>query len=188
MHSVDYNKIANAYARHRAPSSFVIDELLRGWTGSPESSVLEVGCGTGAHLLALIKMSGHTGWGIDPSTEMMHHASRDVNAHFVTGIAEQLPFEDRSFGLVFSVNVIHHMESAQSYFQEALRVLRIGGVICTVTDSKRIIKNRRPLSYYWPGTVRADLKRYPPISLLRQQMIEVGFVNLEEHKSKDGLR
>jgi hypothetical protein len=50
-----------------------------------------------------------------------------------------------------------------------------------VTDSEEIIRKRRPLAEYWPETIEADLARYPPVALLRQQMAETGFVDLEEH-------
>ena len=174
MQDLDYSKMAGTYARHRAASSFVLDELRRGWAAHPESKVLEVGCGTGAHLRALVETTGCLGWGIDPSHEMIRRASDDDTVHFLEGRAGDLPFEDGCFDLVFSVNVVHHMKGTMDHFREALRVLEPDGVVCTVTDSEEVIRRRKPLAQYWPGTVEADLKRYPTIALLRQQMTAVG--------------
>lgn len=182
MQDLDYNRMADTYARHRVASSLVLNELQRGWVACPQSKVLEVGCGTGSHLRALVKATDCLGWGVDPSREMIRHALDEGNVRFLEGSAEGLPFQDRFFDLVFSVNVIHHVRSTTAYFREAMRVLKPNGVICTVTDSEKIIRNRKPLVQYWPGTVEADLERYPAIALLRQKMTNVGFVDIEERE------
>lgn len=188
LRNLNYNELASAYARHRVASSLVLDELQRGRVLYPGSKVLEAGCGTGSHLRALVKSAGGLGWGVDPSPEMLRHALGGDSVHFLQGSAEELPFGDGLFDLVFSVNVIHHMKNTISYFCEALRVLKPDGVVCTVTDSEKIIRNRKPLARYWPGTVQADLKRYPAIALLRQQMIAVGLVDIEEHEIRRAFK
>ncbi|MDG6903635.1 MAG: methyltransferase domain-containing protein [Nitrososphaerota archaeon] len=80
------------------------------------------------------------------------------------GKAEKLGFEPDLFDLVFSVDVIHHITDKLSHFREAYRALKPGGRVCTVTDSEWIIRNRQPLSVYFPETVAAELTRYPSIS------------------------
>jgi len=182
---MDYNNIADTYARRRNVSKIVIDELCRFWRGSTKSRVLEVGCGTGKQLDALVKAVSCQGWGIDPSREMMKHAVENSMIRFSEGIGENIPFNDEFFNLVFSINTIHHMKDTPSYFREALRVLKSGGLICTATDSEKKIRNRKPLAQYWPGTVDIDLKRYPSITVLRQQMVGVGFVDIEEREIQE---
>jgi len=179
---LNYNKIAGDYARHRMADSFVLSELQQGWAAYPKSKILEVGCGTGSYLQALVKTLGCQGWGIDPSRQMINFALSDDNVHFFEGSAEKLPFVNGTFDFVFSVDVIHHMKSTMDYFREALRVLKPNGVVCTVTDSERIIRNRKPLAQYWPGTIEADLKRYPTTVSIRQQMVTAGFKDIEEHE------
>ena len=183
MQNLDYDKMASTYARHRTANPMVLSELRRKWKSSPESRVLEVGCGTGLHLKALTERISCKGWGIDPSQEMIRYAVDSDDIHFFEGVAEELPFEVSFFDLAFSVNVIHHIKNTQDYFREALRVLKPHGLICTATDSEKIIRNRKPLAQYWPGTVDVDLGRYPKIELLRQQMTEAGFVDIEEHET-----
>jgi len=183
MQDFDYDKMASTYTRHRTANPMVLGELRRRWKSSPKSTVLEVGCGTGLHLKALTETTGCKGWGVDPSQEMLRYAVDSEDIHFFKGVAEELPFEASFFELAFSVNVIHHIKNTKDYFQEALRVLKPHGLICTATDSERIIRNRRPLAQYWPGTVEVDLGRYPKIELLRQQMAEAGFVDIEEHET-----
>jgi len=180
MEPINYGDIADVYARNRPANSFVVNELRRGCALDSRSRVLEVGCGTGSHILMLVQTTNCQGWGIDPSEEMMYQEQSSGKVQFVNGTAEELPFEDKFFDFVFSINVIHHVTSTISYFHEAFRVLKPAGTICTITDSKRIIRNRKPLSQYWPSTVSADIKRYPAITTLKNQMTATGFVDVTE--------
>ncbi len=181
MQALDYDKMASTYARHRIANKSVLDELRRKWVSSSESRVLEVGCGTGLHLRALVEATCCKGWGIDLSRKMLHYAVDSDDIHFIEGSVEELHFETGFLDLVFSVNVVHHVTNMRDYFLEALRVLKTDGLICTATDSEKMIRSRKPLAQYWPGTIDAELRRYSSIELLRQQMTDAGFVDLEEH-------
>ena len=180
MEPINYGNIADVYARNRPANSFVVNELRRGCALDSRSRVLEVGYGTGSHILMLVQTTNCQGWGIDPSEEMICQQESGGKVQLVNGMAEELPFEDRFFDFLFSINVIHHVTSTISYFHEAFRVLKPTGTICTITDSKRIIRNRKPLSQYWPGTVSVDIKRYPTITTLKKQMMAVGFADVTE--------
>lgn len=180
MEPINYSDMANIYARNRPANSFVVDELQRGCVLDSSSRVLEVGCGTGSYILMLVKATNCQGWGIDPSEEMICQEDSGGKVQFVNGMVEELPFEDKFFDFLFSINVIHHVTSTISYFHEAFRILKPAGTICTITDSERIIRNRKPLSQYWPSTVSADIKRYPAITTLKNQMTATGFVDVTE--------
>ncbi len=178
---IDYDLIAAEYARHRQVHPGVLRALMAGGDIQPSSHVLEAGCGTGNYILALQSITGCAGWGIDPSSQMLAHASqRPGKVVFQPGRAEKLDFEDGSFDLVFSVDVIHHVQDRPSSFMEARRVLRPGGKVCTVTDSEWIIRHRQPLSVYFPETVEVELQRYPRIADLRRFMEQAGFQEIHE--------
>jgi ubiquinone/menaquinone biosynthesis C-methylase UbiE len=144
--------------------------------------VLEVGCGTGNYIIALQAQVGCACWGIDPSQEMLDKArSRTDKVTLRLGSAEQLDLDDGPFDLVFTVDVIHHLQDVQAYYARAWSLLAPGGRICTATDSEWIIRHRQPLSTYFPETVKLELARYPRIAALRETMAEVGFDRLVEH-------
>jgi ubiquinone/menaquinone biosynthesis C-methylase UbiE len=105
--------------------------------------------------------------------------ARATRARFKAGSAERLPYPAGFFDLVFSVDVIHHVLDQAAYYHQAYRVLRAGGKLCTVTDTKEIIRRRQPLSAYFPETSERELQRYPRISTLRAMMVEAGFGRLK---------
>ena len=177
--AIDYDEVAATYAQHRRVHPEVLRSLLAAL--GPASKVLEVGCGTGNYLIAIQERVGCHCCGIDSSAEMLAQAGlRSGQVHLSHGSAEALSFPEASFDLVFSVDVIHHVGDRLRFFQEAARVLRPGGRVCTVTDSEWVIRNRQPLAVYFPETVAVDLARYPTLAELWTAMSDAGFVQFEE--------
>jgi ubiquinone/menaquinone biosynthesis C-methylase UbiE len=178
---VDYDPLAQQYARHRRVHPAVLMNLMSTGSLDGESRVLEVGCGTGNYIVALQELTGCLCWAAEPSAQMLvnaRHHSRSI--HLAQGRAEQLHYAAGSFDLVFSVDVIHHVVDPSRYFDEAHRVLSEGGRFCTVTDSEGIIRQRQPLSVYFPETAEVDLQRYPPMAQLRELLTGSGFAELRE--------
>jgi SAM-dependent methyltransferase len=96
----------------------------------------------------------------------------------------RLEFPERFFHLVFSVDVIHHVGDRAAYYVEAFRVLEAGGQVCTVTDSERIIRGRRPMAVYFPETIDVEVRRYPRIADLREEMRRAGFAGISEEMAE----
>lgn len=182
---MDYNKLAGSYILHRNAVTLVLDEIQTGAAVTRDFKVLEVGCGTGKQISALVEETKCRGWGIDPSVDMISYAPDNNNLNFQQGIAEKLPFENDFFDLIFTINVIHHLDSPAAYFREALRALKTAGFIFTATDSAEQIQNRKPLSEYWPGTVEKELRRYHSIPTLRLQMVDSGFTSVREYENQE---
>jgi cyclopropane fatty-acyl-phospholipid synthase-like methyltransferase len=92
------------------------------------STVLDLGCGAG--MLALLKRKGVTLAGVDLSEECALAARR--NGYDVTCAAEltRLPFREKSFDYVVSLDVLGHVEFGEkdAVLSEVARVLRPGGV------------------------------------------------------------
>ncbi|MBN1759411.1 MAG: class I SAM-dependent methyltransferase [Chitinispirillaceae bacterium] len=84
--------------------------------------VLDVGCGSGifAEAFALRNLNVT---GIDKNPRMVKASSDMVlNARFQEGTAEQLPFPDKSFDLVFLGHVLHESDDPLLVLQEANRI------------------------------------------------------------------
>jgi ubiquinone/menaquinone biosynthesis C-methylase UbiE len=182
---LDYDTLAADYARHRRVHPGVVDRLIETGRIGGTSRVLEVGCGSGNYLLLLRELTGCAAWGLDPSAEMLAQARARPGAAEVTwheGRAEDPPFPEAAFDLIFSVDVIHHVADRPASFRAARRLLAPGGRLCTATDSAEDIARRRPLSSHWPETVPVELARYPAIETLREELTAAGFAaTVPEH-------
>jgi len=92
---------------------------------SPGKRVLDIGCGTGAGLMALIG-AGLLGTGIDPSPYMLDIASRNlgqrVDLH--RGFAESLPFDDNCFDYACLNITLEFVEDPAKAILEACRVAK----------------------------------------------------------------
>lgn len=176
---IDYNSLVSEYAQHRKANPAVLKQLIELGRIEPSSRVLEVGCGTGNYISAIQRLTGCSAYGCDPSREMLVQAEkRGQPVQFQEGRGESLPYPDTSFDLIFSIDVIHHIEQPSRYFLEANRALRAQGKICTVTESSYLIRRRRPFAIYFPETVAVDLRRYPRISELKRNLGNAGFTGM----------
>jgi ubiquinone/menaquinone biosynthesis C-methylase UbiE len=169
-----YDDLALAYSRNRSIHPGVLAALAAGLDA--RSRILEVGCGTGNYLTALIRSLRCDGYGCDPSAGMLERATAQrVGPRWVQARAEALPFATAAFDRVVSVDVIHHVADRGAYFRESRRVLRPSGALATVTDSHEQIALRSPLARYFPETIEVDRKRYPPIETLQAELKAAGF-------------
>lgn len=177
--TMDYDQLAEEYAQHRTVQPEVMKELLSVGKIRSTSKILEVGCGTGNYIGAIKSAAGCECWGIDPSSQMLSKARENfLQIDFRFGIGERIEFQDNFFDLVFSVDVIHHIQDRSGYFKEAFRTLAPDGRILTVTESGWMIRTRQPFSVYFPETVASDLRRYPTIPALRDAMTQAGFTDI----------
>jgi len=96
------------------------------------SSLLDVGCAKGfmLHDLALL-IPGMVVKGIDVSEYAIANAIDDMKPHVQVADARKLPFPDKSFDVVISINTIHNLERAESAraLREIERVARKGAFI-----------------------------------------------------------
>ena len=75
--------------------------------------VLDVGCAKGFLLHDLRgAVPGLRVTGLDISSYALANAMADVRAGLVQGSADRLPFADRSFDLVVSINTVHNLDRA----------------------------------------------------------------------------
>lgn len=179
---IEYGNIANQYERNRRINEAVLADLLSVSRIDAFSKVLDVGCGTGNYILAIAERVGCQCWGIEPSDNMLAAARRRGQGRvtLLKASAEEMMFSDSFFDLIFSVDVIHHVADRKAHFVRAQAQLVNGGLLCVVTDSAEIIRTREPLSRYFPETVEVELRRYPPIQRLKDELRQSGFTRITE--------
>lgn len=144
MSSDDYEALRREYAttarRYDTRWSFYVEasirQTLRRLPLGAEDSVLDVGCGTGALLEALLAAAPRARLaGVDLSEDMLEVARRRLgtSVRLNQARAEALPFEDASFDLVVSTNVFHFIRNPLAALREMIRVLKPAGTV-VITD------------------------------------------------------
>ncbi|MGQ9628956.1 MAG: class I SAM-dependent methyltransferase [bacterium] len=93
--------------------------------------VLEIGCGMGTDI-SQFAQNGAIVTGIDLTFEGVRLAKRrfevfGLAGSFCVADAENLPFPDGEFDLVYSIGVLHHTPDTQKSVDEIYRVLKPGG-------------------------------------------------------------
>lgn len=174
---MDYDRGAEEYATHRRLHPGVFGELCEYGGLGVHSKVLEAGCGTGNYIRALVAWHACSGLGLDPSVRMLGHASaHPERVAWLQGRAERLGLPASCLDLLFSVDMVHHVQDRASFYREVARTLCPGGRVCTATDSEDMIRRREILSGFFPETVEADLARYPRVADLQAWMAAAGLI------------
>ncbi len=131
---------------------------------SPSARVLDVGCGTGRHLLELSRLRGSL-IGLDMSREdlgkmryLAHLTAKErpvvAMIDAVQGDGERLPFADGLFDCVICTETLEHVPDDRRVARELVRVLRPGGVlVLSVPDehSERLLWRLSPRYRNTPG-------------------------------------
>lgn len=110
----------------------VIPDFQRHFSLSGASSVLDVGCAKGFMLHDMVQLiPGIEVKGIDISEYAVENAIPDMRPYLQVGNAKSLPFEDKSFDVVISINTVHNLarEECAEAFREIERVSRKGSFI-----------------------------------------------------------
>jgi SAM-dependent methyltransferase len=136
-----WEKVASAMAKH--------------YGIKPGDRILDVGCGKGFQLYDFTKVvPGVEVQGIDISRYAIENAKEEVKDRLQVGNANELPFPDRHFDLVFSITTLHnlHTYDLEKALREIERVGKKNKYICV--ESYRTEEEKANL-LYWQVTCEA---------------------------------
>ncbi len=138
-----YDEIASGYDElHREEQIKKIKVILNNIKINKKDKVLDVGCGP-CYLAEFIDCD-YTG--IDPSEKLLN-LNKNKKIKKIIGVAENLPFPDHYFDVVFSITAIHNFKDLEKGISEIKRVGKKRFVFSILKKSKnfekikRIIKN-----------------------------------------------
>ena len=113
--------------------------VLEEYVSLAGKKVLEIGAGCGVTHIVWMKKFGVDGWGIEPEGEGFEASAGIARALIrANGLdparikdahGEALPFPDSSFDIVYSSNVLEHVDDPAKVLREAFRVLKPGGTL-----------------------------------------------------------
>lgn len=118
---------------------FLPDGVLRG------KKLLEIGSGFGIFNTIARKEYGIDAWGVEPSGEGFGDTyglsleilkENGLDEGVIKNVAgEALPFQNESFDIVYSTNVLEHVTSPRKVIEESIRICKSGGVIQIVVPN-----------------------------------------------------
>lgn len=135
---IDFGDIGQEQVRQKLVKALGADD------GRSFGDALEIGSGTGYFSLNLVQLGAiERLTATDISPGMLSKLAATAEALGVDDVstvateAEELPFEDESFDLVFGHAVLHHIPDLDKAFAEFRRVLRPGGMVAFAGDPSR---------------------------------------------------
>ncbi|GGX17001.1 SAM-dependent methyltransferase [Streptomyces noursei] len=149
----------------------------------PHATVLDLGSGYGGSSRALAERFGCRVVALDLS-EQHNRRHRATNArrgldHLIevtTGSLNDLPYEDERFDVVWSLEVLCHVEDREGALREAVRVLRPGGGL---VFSDIMVAEETPAEAVRPAFSRLGVETPATPTFYLERLSELGLKDIE---------
>lgn len=152
----NYGEIGLNYSAYRQPEP-AIEAMIRAALGDAQT-VLNVGAGAGSY-----EPRDRAVTALEPSASMRAQRPADL-PEAIDGVAERLPFADRSFDAAMATFTVHQWPDLEAGLAEMRRVSR-GPVVILTCDPAQV--QVYWLNAYAPGVLAAEARRYPTFDRLR---------------------
>lgn len=109
-------------------------QMIRRYVPLEDACILDVGCGLGLYVRAFRQFSDDV-HGVDVDAERVAVASETLSNIRVAS-ATDLPYDDGTFDLVFSNEVLEHLDDDRAGVREMWRVLKPGGYLVAYVPNR----------------------------------------------------
>jgi SAM-dependent methyltransferase len=179
-------------------------EMVRRFVDLEDATILDVGCGIGTYVRRFRRYSDDV-HGVEVEPERVAEASAEL-PNIIVGVGEALPYPDDHFDLVFSNEVIEHVDDDRVTAAEMVRVTKPGGAIVAFAPNRlfpfethgayfgeRYVFGNIPFINWLPDPLRDRLAPHVraytsrglrrlfagrPVRLVHQRVIYPGFDNI----------
>ncbi len=143
--------------------------IMRAAGDMAHKKVLDLGCGDGS-LIYLLAKKGAIVTGVDNEALGLEFArqnlasvgNEELDYEFVNASAYELPFEENTFDIVVSCEVIEHLQEPERMLEEISRVLKSGGKVVLTTPHRltEVPKDANHVVEYFPGELKRMMEKY----------------------------
>ena len=166
-------------------------ELAAGLDLSPDSTLLDVGCGLGGPARYLAATTGCRVTGIDLSrpfvevaTMLTERAGLSGRVSFRQADALALPFEDATFDRAWTQHVAMNIQDRARFYESIHRVLKPGGLLA-IYDI--IAGEKGPVLFPVPWARRSEMSFLVDAADMRRALSRAGFTEVSwEDKTESG--
>lgn len=136
----------------------VIPAFQKYFNLSSESSVLDVGCGKGFMMYDMtLLIPGIKVKGIDVSEYAIKNTIDDMKSHVQVANAKELPFKDKSFDVVISINTVHNLEK-EDCAKALLEIERVSKGKSFITVDAYRNEKEKELMHAWNLTAKTIMQ------------------------------
>jgi len=174
-----YDQIGFQYNQTRKADPFIAGQLWDLLEVELSKKYLDLGCGTGNYLKALLDKYTDI-YGVDPSDTMLQEArTRGLMNRVFKGESDKIPFPGSFFKGTIAVLTTHHWPNLLNGFSEIHRCLEEEGILVIFTFTPDQV-NHYWLKEYFPKMIEGDSQKIPDLENLRQTLKQSGFKVQEE--------
>jgi 2-polyprenyl-3-methyl-5-hydroxy-6-metoxy-1,4-benzoquinol methylase len=172
----------------------VLDIIRRRMPENMQAAILDVGCGEGTFLQQLDRALGrpYDYHGVDYSERRVEKAQALPFSFRRCNLEEGIPYDDASFDLVYSGEVIEHLYNPDHMLEECRRVLKPGGLLIISTPNLQAWYNRilflfgvQPIFY--EVSTKSTMIGAGVLRRIKRQTVPVGHVRVFNHRGLTDL-
>ena len=176
-HSKWYNEISQVYDISRTANAETVEKLVKLLSIDKNSSIVDLGCGTGNYSIAISKTSKNI-VGIDKSIGMIRQAlAKSPTIQFINGSIMYLPFNSETFDSAIAIQVLHHTSNKEQFLRETYRVLRKGSHIALQSCSHEQLQAFW-FCHYFKNGLKKELEHTLDINEIVSLLENIGFSNI----------
>ena len=146
----DWEEIFKEHGKVFSKTQEDIPDLTKLFKKMKIKRILDLGCGTGRHVIYFAK-KGFDIYGFDISGTGVKYTKKwlkkdKLNARIIVhNMSKKFPYQNNFFDAVISVRVIHHnkLNIVRKTIKEIKRVLRTNGIIFIVVPTSKMLLNKK---------------------------------------------
>ena len=176
-----YKNIAPLFDNVRLDKNLEIENtvnIIKKFLNKKSGYILDVGCGTGRYAKYFQKINYDT-VGIDLSIDQLKFAPKDFKC--VCAASNEIPLKNQYFDAALLSLVLQQLDNKMRLetFKKIHEKLADNGKIFIRTCSSKDLRNR-PFNDIFPSSYTINIKRYPEIRIIKNELISIGLVIVDE--------